>query len=305
MIRETRLEPSDLIYPIIVTNGKNLKNPVPSMPGVYQYSVDEALKVLEHVHDLGIPAVILFGIPRYKDFTGSSAKDPDEAVQKACRAIKEAFPEIILITDVCLCEYTDHGHCGLIKNGEVLNDASLEELLQVSISHVEAGADMLAPSNMMDGFVSYIRKGLDEKGYCNIPIMSYAAKYSSAFYGPFREAAQSAPSFGDRKGYQMDPANKREALREVELDIKEGADIVMIKPALNYMDVIHSVREKFDYPIAAYNVSGEYAMIKAAAEKGWIDEKEITLETLQGIKRAGADLIISYSALDAARWLKD
>ncbi|UMZ74285.1 porphobilinogen synthase [Natranaerofaba carboxydovora] len=304
MLRETCLQPSDLIFPIIVTNGTKVKNPVPSMPGVYQYSVDEALKVLEHVNKLSIPAIILFGIPDYKDDIGSSAKDKNEAVQKACRAIKDKYPGLIIITDVCLCEYTNHGHCGLVDNEEVLNDATLEELCEISLSHVEAGADMVAPSNMMDGYVSEIRKGLDEKGYIDTPIMAYSAKFSSAFYGPFREAAQSSPTFGDRQSYQMDPSNKREAVREVELDIREGADIVMVKPALNYLDIIYSVKEKFSHPIAAYSVSGEYAMIKAAAEKGWIDEKEVTLQTLRGIKRAGAEMIITYSAIDVASWIE-
>ncbi len=304
MIRETKLHVRDLIYPLIVTNGKNIKNPVSSMPGVYQYSVDEALKVAKEAYQAGIPGVIIFGVPGYKDSTGSSAKDPDEAVQKICRAIKEEIPELVVITDVCLCEYTDHGHCGLIEQEEIKNDATLKELLQVSLSHVKAGADMLAPSNMMDGFVDYIRKGLDNEGYSDIPIMAYSAKFSSAYYGPFREAAESAPSFGDRNTYQMDPANGREAIREIELDIQEGADIVMVKPALNYMDIIRSVKDRFDYPLAAYNVSGEYAMIKAAAQNGWIDEREVVLETLTGIKRAGADIIITYYALEVAYWLK-
>jgi porphobilinogen synthase len=275
------------------------------MPGQYHFSVDELVREVAKTKDLGIPAIILFGLPETKDEVGSSGYDPDGIVQRGLRAIKEEVEDIILITDVCLCEYTSHGHCGVLKGDEVDNDATLELLARQALSHVKAGADMVAPSDMMDGRVSEIRGVLDEEGYAHIPIMSYAAKFASAFYGPFREAAQSAPSFGDRRGYQMDPANSREALRETALDVEEGADIVMVKPAMAFMDIICLVREEFGLPVAAYNVSGEYAMVKAAAEKGWIDEKKVTLELLTGIKRAGADMILTYHAPDVARWLKE
>ncbi len=305
MIRETSLSVDDLIYPLFVVPGKGVRDPISSMPGQYHFSVDELVKEVAKTKDLGIPAIILFGLPETKDEVGSSGYDPDGIVQRGLKAIKEEVEDIILITDVCLCEYTSHGHCGVLKGDEVDNDATLELLARQALSHAKAGADMVAPSDMMDGRVSEIRGVLDEEGYAHIPIMSYAAKFASAFYGPFREAAQSAPSFGDRRGYQMDPANSREALRETALDVEEGADIVMVKPAMAFMDIICLVREEFGLPVAAYNVSGEYAMVKAAAEKGWIDEKKVTLELLTGIKRAGADMILTYHAPDVARWLKE
>ena len=305
MIRETSLSVDDLIYPLFVVPGKGVRDPISSMPGQYHFSVDELVREVAEIKDLGIPAIILFGLPETKDEVGSSGYDPDGIVQRGLKAIKEEVEDIILITDVCLCEYTSHGHCGVLKGDEVDNDATLELLARQALSHVKAGADMVAPSDMMDGRVSEIRGVLDEEGYTHIPIMSYAAKFASAFYGPFREAAQSAPSFGDRRGYQMDPANSREALRETALDVEEGADIVMVKPAMAFMDIICLVREEFGLPVAAYNVSGEYAMVKAAAEKGWIDEKKVTLELLTGIKRAGADMILTYHAPDVARWLKE
>ncbi len=305
MIRETSLSVDDLIYPLFVVPGKGVRDPISSMPGQYHFSVDELVREVAKTKDLGIPAIILFGLPETKDEVGSSGYDPDGIVQRGLKAIKEEVEDIILITDVCLCEYTSHGHCGVLKGDEVDNDATLELLARQALSHAKAGADMVAPSDMMDGRVSEIRGVLDEEGYAHIPIMSYAAKFASAFYGPFREAAQSAPSFGDRRGYQMDPANSREALRETALDVEEGADIVMVKPAMAFMDIICLVREEFGLPVAAYNVSGEYAMVKAAAEKGWIDEKKVTLELLTGIKRAGADMILTYHAPDVARWLKE
>jgi len=305
MVRETELSVKDLIYPLFVIAGKGVRNPVASMPGVYQVSVDNLLKEAEEVVKLGIPAVLLFGIPEpgEKDEVGSPAYARDGIVQQAIRALKKEFPGLLVITDVCLCEYTNHGHCGVVDDGIVLNDPTLELLARTALSHVEAGADMVAPSDMMDGRVGAIRSKLDAHGYTYVPILSYAAKYASSFYGPFREAAVSAPQFGDRRGYQMDPANSREALREVAQDLEEGADIVMVKPALAYLDVIRLVKENFNCPVAAYNVSGEYAMIKAAAEKGWLDERLVVLEVLTAIKRAGADLIITYFAKDVARWL--
>ena len=303
MVRENEIKVDDLIHPFFVAAGNGIKEPVPSMPGVYQYSVDKLLVALEEVVNYGIPAVVLFGIPEYKDSVGTSSLDPAEAVQRACSEIKNRFPELIVITDVCLCEYTDHGHCGLIKDEKVLNDETLERLVSVALSHAEAGVDMVAPSNMMDGYVQAIRTGLDEQGYTEIPIMAYSVKYASSFYGPFRDAAHSAPSFGDRRTYQMDPANGDEAMREVRLDIEEGADIVMVKPALNFMDIIRRVKDEFNYPVAAYNVSGEYSMLKAAAKNGWIDEKGVVLEMMQGFKRAGADMVLTYYALDVAKWL--
>ena len=304
MVRETVLSVDDLIYPLFVRPGNGIKEPIGTMPGQYQFSIDRLIEEVASARDLGIPAVILFGIPETKDKVGSSGYDEDGIVQRAVAEIKEKVEGLVVITDVCLCEYTSHGHCGVIRNGEVDNDATLELLARQALSHVEAGADMVAPSDMMDGRVTEIRQVLDDKGYSHVPIMSYAAKFASSFYGPFREAAQSAPAFGDRRGYQMDPANLREALREVALDIEEGADIVMVKPALPFLDVVALVRQMFDRPVAAYNVSGEYAMIKAAAAKGWLDEKSVVLEALTGIKRAGADLILTYFAPDAARWLK-
>ncbi|MFN3740688.1 MAG: porphobilinogen synthase [Thermodesulfovibrionales bacterium] len=305
MVRETHLRVDDLIYPLFVIAGKNIKNEIPSMPGCYQESVDVIIKNAKEVYDLGIPAVILFGIPEHKDELASHAYRDDGVIQQAIKAIKDKVPELYIITDVCLCEYTSHGHCGVVKGNEILNDPTLEFLQKEALSHVRAGADMVAPSDMMDGRVRAIREALDREGFSHIPIMSYAAKYASAFYGPFREAAQSAPQFGDRRSYQMDPPNRREALREVRLDIEEGADIVMVKPALSYLDIISDVRNKFDIPVAAYNVSGEYSLVKAASRLGWIDEKRISLEILTSIKRAGADLILTYHAKDVARWLQE
>jgi porphobilinogen synthase len=305
LVRETRLSPSDLVYPIFVTVGEDVRNPVAPMPGVFQLSINHAVAEAKKAHDLGVPAVLLFGIPEAKDEAASGAYDPEGIVQLATRAIKDAAPELIVITDVCLCEYTSHGHCGIVERetGEVLNDVSLELIARTAASHAEAGADVVAPSDMMDGRVAAIRSELDNEGYGNTPILAYAAKYASAFYGPFREAADSAPQFGDRRSYQMDPANAREALLEVELDIEEGADIVMVKPALPYLDVLRRVRETTRLPVAAYSVSGEFAMIKAAAQNGWLDERTTVLEALTGIKRAGADIIITYYAPDVARWL--
>jgi porphobilinogen synthase len=304
LVRENYLRVDDLIYPLFVMEGENTKKPVESMPGVYNLTIDQLLAEVELVQSLGIPGILLFGIPEYKDCTGSGAYAENGIIQKAVRAIKDKYPDLLVITDVCLCEYTDHGHCGLIRDGEVLNDATLELLARTAVSHARAGADMVAPSDMMDGRVQAIRQALDDEGFSNIPVMAYSVKYASAFYGPFREAAGSAPQFGDRKAYQMDPPNKREALREVEQDIAEGADIIIVKPAMAYMDIIAAVRDNFDHPVAAYNVSGEYSMIKAAARMGWIDEQKTTLELLTGMKRAGADIIITYHALDAARWIK-
>ncbi len=303
MVRETVLSPDDLIYPLFVTFGKNIRKEIKPMPGCFQESVDRIVKHAKEVKGLGIPAVLLFGIPRHKDECGASAYDPHGEVQTAIKAIKDKVPGLYVITDVCMCEYTSHGHCGVIENGDVLNDPTLELLAKEAVSHVEAGADMVAPSDMMDGRVEAIRLALDAGGFTGIPIMSYAAKYASAFYGPFREAAESTPKFGDRRSYQMDPANRREALREVALDIDEGADIVMVKPAMTYLDIISDVKENFDLPVAAYNVSGEYSLIKAAAKMGWIDEERVMMETLISIKRAGADLILTYFAKDAAKLL--
>lgn len=305
LVRETNLTTNDLIYPLFVVNGKNVKNPVKSMPGVYQLSVDLTVREARECYKLGILGVILFGIPAYKDEVGSSSYDENEAVQRAIAAIKKDCPEVLVITDICICEYTSHGHCGITKNGHVLNDPTLEILGKIALSHARAGADMVAPSAMMDGQVAFIRKILDTNGYKNIPIMAYSAKFASAYYGPFRDAAGSSPRFGDRRSYQMDFANANEAIREVKLDIEEGADIVMVKPALAYMDIIRRVKEEFKVPVAAYNVSGEYAMIKAATDKGWIDEKLVTMETLIAMKRAGADIILTYHAKDVASWLKE
>ena len=303
LVRETSLEPRSFIYPLFVGPGKDKAQPVSSMPGVAQLTVDRAVKECLEVNSLGIPAVILFGIPEQKDSMGSEAYADHGVVQQAIRAIKETIPELLVITDVCLCEYTDHGHCGVVKNGDVDNDSTLELLAQEALSHARAGADIIAPSDMMDGRVGAIRKILDANGFAETPIMAYAAKYASGFYGPFREAAESTPQFGDRRSYQMNPANADEALREVELDIREGADIVMVKPALAYLDVIYRVKQKFGYPVAAYNVSGEYSMIKAAGQNGWIDESRIMMEVLFAIRRAGADMILTYFAKDAARLL--
>ncbi|WP_458412315.1 porphobilinogen synthase [Schinkia sp. CFF1] len=305
MVRETYLRKEDLIYPIFVIEGNNIKNEVKSMPGVYQLSLDNLDEEVQTVVDLGIPSIILFGIPAEKDEVGTGAYHNHGIVQEATRQVKEKFPELIVVADTCLCEFTDHGHCGVIENGEVLNDPSLKLLAKTAVSQAKAGADIIAPSNMMDGFVAAIRKGLDEAGFEHIPIMSYAVKYASAFYGPFRDAAGSAPQFGDRKTYQMDPANRLEALREAQSDIEEGADFLIVKPALSYMDIMREVRDRFNAPMVAYNVSGEYAMVKAAAQNGWIDEKRIVLELLTSMKRAGADLIITYFAKDVATWINE
>ena len=304
LVRENRVEVGDLVYPLFVVEGKGIKEEITSMPGIFRYSPERLLPEIEEVAVLKIPAVLLFGIPKNKDETGRQAYHPEGVVQQATRAIRSSVPELIVITDVCLCEYTSHGHCGIVANGEVDNDRTLPLLAKTAVSHVEAGADIVAPSDMMDGRVKIIREALDEKGFQHIAILSYAAKYASAFYGPFREAAESAPQLGDRRAYQMDPPNVREALREVEQDIAEGADIVMVKPALAYLDVIRQVRNTFNHPLAAYNVSGEYAMVKAAAQRGWLDERQAVLETLTAIKRAGADIIITYHAKEAARWLQ-
>ncbi|PKQ20025.1 MAG: porphobilinogen synthase [Actinobacteria bacterium HGW-Actinobacteria-6] len=305
MVRETSLDVNDLIYPMFVEFGTGVRREVSSMPGVFNISLDMLPAEIDELKALGIPAVILFGIPDSKDEAGSGAFAEDGIVQQAIRIIKAHDPEFYVITDVCMCEYTSHGHCGALDdNGCVMNDVTLEMLASTALSHAEAGADMVAPSDMMDGRVGAIRAALDAEGFTDVPIMAYSAKYSSAYYGPFRDAADSAPTFGDRQAYQMDPANGEEALRETALDIEEGADIVMVKPALAYMDIIRRVKDEFGYPTCAYNVSGEYAMVKAAAANGWVDEKRIVLETLLGFKRAGADLIITYHAKDAARWLK-
>jgi porphobilinogen synthase len=304
MVRETKISLDDLIYPLFVEHGEGVRREVTAMPGVFRLSIDELVKEAREVKELGVPAVILFGIPEKKDEAASEAYDEKGIIQEALRTLKREVPDLILITDVCLCEYMSHGHCGVVKNEEIDNDITLELLAQTAVSHAEAGADMIAPSDMMDGRVAAIRSSLDENGFSHIPIMSYAAKYASSFYGPFREAAESAPQFGDRRSYQMDPPNVLEAMREVALDIEEGADIVMVKPALSYLDVVRRVKEEFGYPTAAYNVSGEYSMVKAAAERGWIDEKKIVLEILTSIKRAGADLILTYHAKDVAKWLQ-
>jgi len=305
LVRETRLSPQDFVYPIFVTAGEDVKNPIASMPGIFQLSINHAVTEAQRAYDLGIPAVLLFGIPDHKDEAATGAYDPEGIVQLATRAIKDAAPDLLVITDVCLCEYMSHGHCGVVEKetGVVLNDVSLELLACTAASQAEAGADIVAPSDMMDGRVAAIRSELDNEGFENIPIMAYAAKYASAFFGPFRDAADSAPQFGDRRSYQMDPANAREALVETGLDIEEGADIVMVKPALPYLDVLRRVRETTDLSLAAYNVSGEYAMVKAAAQNGWLDEERAVIEALTGIKRAGADIIITYHAPEAVRWL--
>jgi porphobilinogen synthase len=305
LVRETWLSPRDFVYPIFVTAGEDVKNAIASMPGIFQLSINHAVAEALRAYELGIPAVLLFGIPDHKDEAATGAYDPEGIVQLATRAIKDAVPDLLVITDVCLCEYTSHGHCGVVEKetGEVLNDVSLELLARTAASQAEAGADIVAPSDMMDGRVAAVRAELDNEGFENTPIMAYAAKYASAFYGPFRDAADSAPQFGDRRSYQMDPANAREALVETALDVEEGADIVMVKPALPYLDVLRRVRETTDLPVAAYNVSGEYAMVKAAAQNGWLDEERAVIEALTGIKRAGADIIITYHAPDVARWL--
>ncbi len=303
LVRETTLLKEDLIYPLFVVEGQDVKAEISSMPGVYHLSIDRFLEELKEVNDLGILGVLIFGVPDEKDALGSAAYDDNGIVQKALRAGKAAFPDLLFITDICLCGYTDHGHCGIVEDGKILNDPSVELLVKIALSHAQAGADIVAPSDMMDGRIGAIRKGLDAKGFEEIAIMSYSVKYGSAFYGPFREAAHSAPAYGDRKTYQMDYSNAKEALREVALDIEEGADIVMVKPALAYLDIIKTITDHVQMPVAAYNVSGEYAMIKAAAEKGWINEKAVVLETLTAIKRAGAKIIITYFAKDLANWL--
>ncbi len=306
MVRETELSLKGIIYPLFVVYGSDKKVPIPSMPGIHQFSLDRLGEEIEELKALNIPAVILFGIPEDKDAQGSSAYQADGVIQNSIKLIKDKCPDITVITDVCLCEYTDHGHCGIVeKDGYVNNDATLELLAREALSHAQAGCDMVAPSDMMDGRIGFIRKSLDDNGFSNLPIMAYSAKYCSSFYGPFRDAADSAPQFGDRKTYQMDPPNINEALREVALDIQEGADIVMVKPALPYLDVIRAVKEKFAYPTAAYNVSGEYSMIKAAALQGWLDENRVMLESLISIKRAGADMIITYFAKDLARLIQE
>ena len=304
LIRETTLSVNDLIYPMFVVHGHDVATEISSMPGCYQYSVDRLVKAAKELASLNVPGTILFGIPESKDALGSEAYADDGIIQQAVHAIKDAVPDLLVITDVCLCEYTDHGHCGVIERGDVLNDPTLELLAKESLSHARAGADVIAPSDMMDGRIGAIRNALDENGYENIPIMAYSAKYASAFYGPFRDAAESTPQFGDRRSYQMDSPNVEEALREVELDISEGADILMVKPALSYLDVIHRVKSNFHIPVAAYNVSGEYSMIKAAAQNGWLDEQRVALEVLISIKRAGADIILTYFAKSVVEWLE-
>ncbi len=305
MVRETRLSVEGFVYPMFVCPGKDVRIEVHSMPGIHQQSADQIVEECREVEQLGIPGVILFGIPEQKDERGTKSYSPKGVVQRAIEAIKDANLKLVVATDVCLCEYTSHGHCGLVREDNILNDPTLEILAEQALSHARAGADLVAPSDMMDGRVAAIRRKLDEHGFNEVAILSYAAKYCSGFYGPFREAAQSAPQFGDRRSYQMDPANAREALKEVALDLEEGADIIMVKPALAYLDVIRAVRERFDVPVAAYNVSGEFAMVKAAARNGWIDEQRVTMEVLTGIQRAGAGIILTYHAKDVARWLSE
>lgn len=304
-VRENRIAVDDFIYPLFVIEGENIKNPVNSMPNIYQYSIDRIDEELKKTAGAKIPAILLFGIPAHKDEAGSGAYDDNGITQRAIRYIKEKYPKLLIIADVCLCEYTSHGHCGMVHNCEILNDETLPLLAKMAVSLAKAGADIVAPSDMMDGRVNAIRNALDENGFINIPIMSYSAKFASGYYGPFRDAAGSAPHFGDRKSYQMDPANGREALREIADDLNEGADMIIVKPALAYMDILSKARERFDIPLVAYNVSGEYAMIKAAAQNGWIDEKRIVLENMISLKRAGADRIITYHALDIVGWLNE
>lgn len=305
LVRETHLHPEDFIYPIFIVEGEQKRNAVKSMPGVDQISLDYLNDEIQELVDLGIKSAMVFGVPAEKDAVGSQAYHDHGIVQKGIRQIKENFPDFVVIADTCLCQYTDHGHCGVIEDGKILNDPSLDLLARTAVSQAKAGADIIAPSNMMDGFVAAIRHGLDEAGFEDVPVMSYAVKYASAFYGPFRDAAHSSPQFGDRKTYQMDPANRLEALREAESDVEEGADFLIVKPALSYLDIMRDVKNTFNLPIVAYNVSGEYSMIKAAAQNGWVNEKEIVLEKLISMKRAGADLIVTYHAKDAARWLSD
>jgi porphobilinogen synthase len=305
MVRENYLHPSDFIYPIFVIEGENIKNPVASMPGIYQYSLDRLDEELERIWEAGVRGILIFGIPAEKDEIGSHAYDPNGIVQEAIRYIKMCYPSMIVIADICLCEYTSHGHCGLICGEHVMNDDTLPLLAKMAVTCAQAGADIIAPSDMMDGRVKVIREALDNEAFYEIPIMSYSAKYASAYYGPFRDAAESAPAFGDRKTYQMDPANAKEALIEVEADLEEGADMIIVKPAMAYLDIMKSISQHTNVPIAAYNVSGEYAMVKAAAANGWIDERRIVMENLTGMKRAGAKMLITYHALDAAKWLKE
>lgn len=306
LVRETQLSPADFIYPMFIVHGRQVRREVPSMPGVFQMSPDTLAREADELLELGIPAVILFGLPAEKDPIGKENFADDGIVQQAIRALRRASSELVIMTDVCMCEYTDHGHCGIVENDQILNDPTLEILGQVAVSHARAGAHVVAPSAMMDGQVAAIRRALNEAGFADTPVMGYSAKYASAFYGPFRDAADSPPQFGDRSTYQMDPANAREALREIELDVQEGADIIMVKPALPYLDIIRQARDAFpDLPLAAYNVSGEYSMLKAAAKLGWLDEKRVALESLTAIKRAGADMILTYWAKDAARWLQE
>ncbi len=305
LVQETRLHKEQLVYPLFVTEGENIKNPVDSMPGIYQYSIDRLGEECERIRESGVRSLLLFGIPAHKDAAGSQAYDRDGITQRAIRYLKKEWSAFLVIADVCLCEYTSHGHCGLVDGCRILNDETLPLLVKMSVSLAEAGADIIAPSDMMDGRVAAIRGGLDQAGFTETPILSYSAKYASGYYAPFRDAAHSAPGFGDRKTYQMDPPNVREAMREMEADIAEGADILMVKPGLSYLDVLRAAAERFDYPMAAYNVSGEYAMVKAAAQNGWIDERRIVMENLLAMRRAGADIIITYHALDAAGWLED
>ncbi|MGM0547731.1 MAG: porphobilinogen synthase [Bacillota bacterium] len=305
LVRETKLSASDFVKPLFVVNGENIREEIPSMPGNYHLSLDELKKEVKNLMAAGIKAIMLFGLPKTKDAEGSSAWQEDGIVQQALRLLKEKFPDLLLITDLCLCQYTDHGHCGVLKEGKIKNDETLTNLAKIALSYAEAGADMIAPSDMMDGRIAKIRNILDQNDFKEISIMAYSAKYQSAFYGPFRDAAHSAPGQGDRSTYQMDPANSDEALREIDLDIEEGADIIMVKPALSYLDIIQRAADNYELPLAAYNVSGEYAMVKAAAEKGWIDEKKVALEILTSIKRAGANIIITYWADQAAEWLKE
>ncbi|PIC63831.1 porphobilinogen synthase [Sporosarcina sp. P13] len=305
MVRETEVKAADFIYPIFVTEGENVRNPIASMPGIDQFSIDQFLLETDEVVALGIPSIILFGVPNEKDALGTGAYSDEGIIQRATRAVKERHPDLLVVADTCLCEYTDHGHCGVVHGEDVDNDESLVLLAKTAVSQAQAGADIIAPSNMMDGFVAAIRQALDENGFKHIPVMSYAVKYASAYYGPFREAAGSTPQFGDRKTYQMDPANRMEAMREAESDIVEGADFLIVKPALSYLDIIRDVKNHVLLPVVAYNVSGEYAVLKAAALNGWVDEKKIVLETLTSMKRAGADIIMTYHAKDAARWLEE
>ena len=304
-VRETRIGREDLIYPVFVQEGRDIREPVPSMPGVFRYSIDRLDEILARIKSLGIPAILLFGIPGHKDERGSGAYDPEGITQRAIRFIKEKMPSLLVIADICLCEYTSHGHCGLVEDGQVLNDETLPLLARAAVTNADAGADIVAPSDMMDGRVAAIRKALDEEGHKNVPVLSYSAKYASGYYGPFRDAAESAPLFGDRRSYQMDPANARQAGEEMEDDLEEGADMLIVKPALAYLDILKMARDRFAVPVIAYNVSGEYSMVKAAARMGWIEEKRIVMENMIAMKRAGADRIITYHALDVAGWLSE